>query len=35
MDTYQYVEDAITIPFDTWVMQSRTENNFFDKMTFK
>ena len=36
MDSYQYVLDAMMIPFDTWDMQSIRESNFLDrKMTFK
>ena len=31
MDSYQYVLDAMMIPFDTWDMQSIRESNFLDK----
>ena len=31
IDTNQYVQEAMTIPFDTWDMQSVIENNFLFK----
>ena len=34
MDSYQYVYDAMMIPFDTCDMQSIRENNFLDKTIF-